>query len=68
MHQSLVSRSILRSGLFVLLLAGACSEGLVEPSPKAVVPTEKPSFNTDSLSCLSGYSVANGIVTCNDPR
>lgn len=68
MRQSLVSRSILRAGLFVLLLAGACSDGLVEPSPKVVAPTEKPSFNTDSASCLSGYMVANGIVTCTDSK
>lgn len=49
-------------------LAGCGESPAAPPMHRQGRPITPPSATTDSTQCLSGYSVANGVVTCNDPR
>jgi hypothetical protein len=61
------SSPALTIALFAALVAAACAQLPTQPTRGAVsrAQVHRPRPADDSLTCLNGYNVSNGIVTCN---
>ena len=73
-HRRMGSLAVL--ALITALVAAACAAPTSPASPSApfvsrqlvTSPDSLPRALDDPTACLSGYTVSNGIVTCNDPK
>jgi hypothetical protein len=61
------SSSALIIAFFAALVAAACAQFPTQPVRGTVgrAQVSRPRPAVDSLTCLNGYTVSNGIVTCN---
>lgn len=62
-------RKFVSLGLAVAIIITAlvdCGAPATAPGPNIArqLVVRRPALNDDSLTCISGYSVTNGIVTC----
>ena len=66
MYRSFRTRAVLIFAAAVTAMVGAC-QAPTQPSQTPVSKSAllRPHFDVDSLSCPYGYSVINGIVSCN---